>query len=104
MESLVSRDHQAHQEKLDHPDHLAREDPRELLEQRAGKERRALRVKPALRVQQVKLDQSDLKDLQESPDLRVYEESPALWENKDCPEPQDRTVHLVPWVLLVSPV
>lgn len=71
MESPVSRDLQAHQERLDHPDHLAREDPRELLEQRAGKERRALRAKLALRVQQVKPDQSDLRDLQESLDLRV---------------------------------
>lgn len=97
----VSRDLQVHQEKLAHLDHLAREDLRGLLVQRAGKERRALRVRQVPRVHQAKQDQLAPRDLQESPVQRVCVESPAPSVNKDSPAPQDKTVHLVPWVLPV---
>lgn len=53
-----------------------------------------------MRVQQVKPDQLDPRDPQESPVQRVCVESLALWVNKDCLEPQDKMVHLVLWVLL----
>jgi len=101
MVRLVNRDHRVHQEKLVHLAHLARGDLRGLLVQRAGKERKALRVRPVPRVQQVKQDQLGPRDLQESLVQRVYVESPALSVNKDCPAPQDKMVHLVPWALLV---
>ncbi|KAG7216742.1 hypothetical protein INR49_021125 [Caranx melampygus] len=104
MERPVSLDLQVHQEKLAHLDHLAREDLRGLQVQRAGKERRALRVRPVQRVQQVKQDLSGPRDLQESPVQRVYVESLAPSVNKDCQAPQDKTVHLVLWAHLVFPV
>lgn len=100
MVRAVSRDLQAHQEKPARLDHLAREDLRGLLVQRAGKERRARRVRQVPRAQQVKQDRSDPRDLQESLVRRVCVESPAPSVNKGCPAPQDKMVHLVPWVLL----
>lgn len=97
----VNRDLQVRQEKPAHLDHLARGDLRGLPVQRAGKERRAQRVKQVPRVQQVKQDQLAPRDLLESPVQRVCVESPAPLVNKDCPAPQDKTVHLVQWVLPV---
>ncbi|KAA8580958.1 hypothetical protein FQN60_013916 [Etheostoma spectabile] len=98
MGKLVSRVLQVHQEKLAHRDHLAREDLRGLLVQRADKERRALRVRQVPRVQQEKRDQLDPRDLQESLVQRVCVGSLALSVNKDCPAPQDKMVHPAPWL------
>lgn len=101
MVKPVSRDHRVLLEKPAHLDHLAREDLQAPPVQRAGKERRALRARLELRVRQVKQDQWAPRDHPESPVQRVSVESPALSVNKGCRAPQDKTVHLVPWVLLV---
>lgn len=66
MVNQANQDLQDHQVKPAPLDHLAREDLRERLVQRAGKGRRALRERLELRVPQVKPDQSDPKDLPEN--------------------------------------
>lgn len=71
MENLDNLDHPDHQEKPAPLDPPEREDLRELLERRADKERRAPRVRLDLKAPQVKPDQSDPRDLQESPVPRV---------------------------------
>lgn len=102
-ERLVNLDLLVHREKPAHLAPLAREDPPELQERRADKERRALRVRLVLRGLRVRPDPSDLRAHPESPAPKVCAESPALSVNKDFLAPPDKTVHLDLWVPLVSP-
>lgn len=60
-----------HLVKLEYRDPLANGDPPEKPDRRAGKERREPRVKLELKESLVKLDQWDLRDLLEKPELRV---------------------------------
>lgn len=102
--NLANLDPLVHREKPAHLDPLAREDPPELLEQRADKEKRAPRVRLELRAPLVRPAPWDPRDPLESPAQRAYVESLALSVNKDFLAPPDKMVHLDLWVPQVSPV
>lgn len=87
---------------LEKPDPLGlqeREAHQELLEVRAGKERKVPRVRPVQKALPVKPDQWDPRGPLESPVLKVYVESQDQLENKVYQEHQVKMAPLVPWVL-----
>lgn len=98
MANLVKLVPLVHLERQAHLDHLAREDLQEPRVQRAGKERRAPRVRLELRDHQVKRAPSGPRAPQGSQAQKVYEESLALSVNKDFLALPDKMALLDPWV------
>lgn len=101
MERPVSLVHLVHLVKLVLQDPLESEVLLAQLVQKAGKERRAQRVRPVVKDQWAKLGLWALRGLLERLELRAYVASLGLWVSRDFLELLAKTVLLDHWVLLV---